>query len=707
MDWDTYSIDDWTGDSEEGWCYTCQDWVDTKKDDKECCSTCGNHLDGVVGDEFAHPTTAKTAISPAPHVYGSGDVWGRTGSGFTWGSGTSWWSGSGSTSLSGMWGSSVYGTSATDNAKRLAKHKSHLDSLCKVVDPTVPHKLSFADHSSGYSDIPRGRIVVDGKLIQNDDDKLDVVSGLAIHEKLHLIHTAPLLQWEKEYRLANCANGSEDWLLHTVCNIIEDEYIERQLSKTCGGFVQYIEKCKEHYFSDSDIEEEAKEPLADVINTLMMLVRFPTLIDDDRKKRHAPHIRFFARALTTGIKNRDNTYTCIESIYNYLKAVATKMAKDDKVDMDKVMDDVNSDYKDMKERFAESDVELSDDEMKQIFERMLSNATDKAESILKDKSPITDARREVTDMLRKLSEYDSEGLDASVIKEIDELIESDYEELTLAKELSLKGQSKINWTIAKDGDRPRHVYKETKDRMKSVVGQLKRKINLYGNLNTYTVRNQKVGKLDKRMLHRIPQKRTDLFKFDISQQDKPLDVCLLVDESGSMGHYTMAQARDAAIAVKEALKDNDQLNLWVFGHSADESRRGETDMVEYHSPRISDRPTAMGGMRARYENRDGNAIITSADRVVAQTEQPQSHKLMIVFSDGQPSADMYRGATAIEHTKKAVKHVEGKGWSVIQLGFAGASEWTMRECFKNWKYIKDSSTLPIELTKLIRKVLKI
>ena len=113
-----------------------------------------------------------------------------------------------------MWGSSSYG--ANDTAKRLAKHKSHLDSLCKVVDPTVPHKLSFADHSSGYSDIMRGRIVVDGKLIEHNDDKLDVVSGLAIHEKLHLIHTAPLLKWEKEYKFGNCKNGAEQWLLHTA-----------------------------------------------------------------------------------------------------------------------------------------------------------------------------------------------------------------------------------------------------------------------------------------------------------------------------------------------------------------------------------------------------------------------------------------------------------------------------------------------------------
>ena len=706
MDWDTYSIDDWTGDSDEGWCYTCQDWVDTKKDDKDCCSTCGNHLDGVVGDEFAHPTTAKTTISPAPTVYSSGDLWGRTGGGFTWGSGgSSWWSG-GSTTLSGMWGSSSFGRD--DTAKRLAKHKSHLDSLCKVVDPTVPHTLSFADHSSGYSDIGRKRIVVDGKLIEDDDSKLDVVSGLAIHEKLHLIHTAPLLKWEKEYRMKNCNTGSEDWLLHTVCNIVEDEYIERQLATTCGGFVQYIEKTKEHYFADSGIDHEAKEPLADVINTLMMLIRYPTLIDDDRKKRHAPHIRFFARALQTGIDDRENTYTCIESIYNYLKATATKMSEDGEgPDMDKVKEDVDSDFSGMKEKFDKSGVEITDEDYEKIYEKMMANATASAEREYKDRDILHDARMEISKMMDDLSSYKSDGLDGEVVQKINELIESDFEEMELDKSLTIKGQKKINWTVAKDTARATDVYRESVKSMKPVIGQLKRKINLYGNMNVYTVRNQKVGKLDKRMLHRIPQNRTDLFKFDISQQDKPLDVCLLVDESGSMGSYTMRQARDAAIATKEALKDNDQLNLWVFGHSADESGRGETDMIEYHSPKITDRPTAMGGMRARYENRDGNAIITSADRVLAQTEQPQSHKLMIIFSDGHPSADGYRGHDAFEHTKKAVKHVEGKGWSVIQLGFAGATESFMAKTFTNYKYIEDSSKLPLAITKLLRKVLKI
>ena len=173
------------------------------------------------------------------------------------------------------------------------------------------------------------------------------------------------------------------------------------------------------------------------------------------------------------------------------------------------------------------------------------------------------------------------------------------------------------------------------------------------------------------MLHRIPSGRMDLFKTVITKEDKPLDICLLVDESGSMGSYTMRQARNAAISIKEALADNEALNLWVFGHSADEGKNGETQMIEYWSPSMKDRPMAMGGMRARYENRDGNAIIASADRVRSETDQPQGKKLMIILSDGQPSADMYRGEPAITHTRKCVKNIESKGWDVIMLSFYG------------------------------------
>ena len=226
-------------------------------------------------------------------------------------------------------------------------------------------------------------------------------------------------------------------------------------------------------------------------------------------------------------------------------------------------------------------------------------------------------------------------------------------------------------------------------------------------MEKYTIRNQKRGKIDKRMLHRIPSGRMDLFKAEIVIEDKPLDICLLVDESGSMGSWCMQYAREAAIAIKEAMADNEMLNLWVYGHSADEHHRGDTEMIEYWSPSMQDRPMAMGGMKARYENRDGNAIIASADRVNSETDQPQGKKLMICLSDGAPSADGYRGRLAYDHVRKCVKNIESKGWDVIQLGFAGSRKSEMERMFSNHVYIEDESKIGDKVSKVIRKVLKI
>ena len=185
------------------------------------------------------------------------DVWNRSKSGYTWGSGTGWWAGGigTATSMSSMWSTNTYDHHST--AQRLLKHKNAMDSLCKVVDPTVKHTLEFASaNGAGYTDMLRGHIVIDGKLIQSNDNKLDVVSGLAIHEKLHVIHSKPLHRWQKSddaYLLAK--THAEKSLLHSIANIVEDEYIERQLAKTCAGYVHYIEACKEHYFKDSSIAD--------------------------------------------------------------------------------------------------------------------------------------------------------------------------------------------------------------------------------------------------------------------------------------------------------------------------------------------------------------------------------------------------------------------------------------------------------------------
>ena len=697
------SIDEWTEDSDDDFCYACDDW--TESDDHGNCNDCGNSYATV--DPFVSPTIAKTYSSPAPAVSAHGDLWNR-GSGFTWG-GSSYWSGGGATS----WGS--WSRSVNDSA-RMLKHKRHLDSLCKVVDPTVKHSLHFATDSKNYSNMANGTIYVDGTLIENGDDKLDVLAGLSIHEKLHLVHTKPLTKWEREYSYGNNLNPSQERLLHNICNIIEDEYIESQLAKTHAGYTMYIEKVKEHFFGKHGhkIDEMNGNPIADIMNTLLAMVRYPQSISADRKKKHAKHIQFFARALKDALTDRDSTFMAMDSIYCYMNQLAKEEAKKhEDTDEEEILRRADERLKDILEDWGEGADDMSDKDIERIKERLIKQERDEAERsdryARKEK-----LSRALEKFAKELADYslDRDTISDELANEIDELADSDYseEKWDVSRALGLKQGGKVTWRNQRASGFDKNQYDEAEKNMKSAIGQLKRKIQLYGDTRINTIRNQRRGKLDKRMLHKIPLGRPDLFKNVIIDEDKPLDVCLLVDESGSMGTWKMSKARETAIALRESLKDNQALNLWVFGHTADGydwDGKGDTNMSVYWSPTYKSDIKAMGAMRARSENRDGMAILASAERVKAESPSIGSNKLMIVISDGEPSADKYRFPISVPHTKKCVKHIEGQGWNVIQIGISGARERIMKDMFSNYIMCDDTAELPTKVSKIIRRVIKI
>ena len=542
-------------------------------------------------------------------IGGDLDVWDR-GSGYTWGkTKPSWWSTSGSGATSSMWGGGIgsyggYYDSGRSDAIRLANHKRNLDSLCKVVDPTVKHALSFGSHRTGATNMETGQIIIDGGLLKHSDDNLDITCGLAIHEKLHLVHSKPLYRWQKQYFRDHDMTYGEKELFHSIENIVEDEYIERQLHKTCAGFVTYIEAVKKHYFEDKKTAlKEQEDEFANVINTLLMLVRYPSLLDKDRSKRHAPHIRYFVSILKTGLDSRDDTYKCIQAIYIYMKNLFDKLNEGKTDDqkgeaMDratKKLDDIRADFgKDGAEMPKEIEEELKKSLLEEMIRRVeREHKYDKedrlGESVKMSESDLADYNK-LIDMLGE-----------KILEDIKDTLETDYEELTIDKNMRPNSKhSKVTWQRAIPTDNHGMIYGDDSIVMKKETSKLKRKIDLYGGTQKLTIRNQKRGRIDKRMLHRIPMGRVDLFKNTIIKTDNPLDVCILVDESGSMGGWTMREARRAAISMKEALSDNEKLNLWVFGHTADRNGKGETEMTEYWSPTMKDRPLAMGGMRAKY-----------------------------------------------------------------------------------------------------------
>jgi len=717
----TESIDDWAEEEDDPYCYGCDAW--TTVDDHDNCTVCGLSIKTI--DPYTSPITAKVYSSEAPKVSSHGDMWGRgRSSGYTWGRGGGWWQDSSSSSYTSQWDGGWSSSFDTDRDARMLKHKRHLDSLCKVVSPTVKHTLSYSTGKRNYSNMERGSIFVDGSLLYENDDKLDVVAGLSIHEKLHLVHTAPLVAWEKKYGSDNDLSMVKKKLLHNIGNIIEDEFIESQLAKTHAGFVSYIEKVKRHYFEKHGKKiEDCDDAFADIVNTLLALVRYPEVIDAKRRKKHAKHLQYFARALKTATESREESLKAIQACYEYLVQIAQEMAEASKDgDEESLIKRAEDKMADVMKAWSDAGLDgakMSPEEKEEMLEKMIEDERKTAE-----RHGRSGEERIIDDAMPKLAsklvayEEDLKDISEELAKRIADLEDSDYSEETYGKEkaLGLKTGLKVTWRNQKSSGDERYgrskvaVYDDGVREMKSAISGLRRKIDLYGDTKMYTIRNQKRGRLDKRMLHKIPLGREDLFKNIVIDEDKPLDVCLLIDESGSMGSHKMKHARECAIALREALKDNPALSLWVFGHTADGYEwgdKGSTNMSVYWSPQYQTDVKAMGGLQARSENRDGMAILSSAERVRNESNTPSSNKLMIVISDGEPSASKYRAGTAIAHTRKVVKHIEGQGWSVIQVGISGAREYTMRDMFKNWIYVDDSSQLANKVSRIIRKVIKV
>jgi len=383
---------------------------------------------------------------------------------------------------------------------------------------------------------------------------------------------------------------------------------------------------------------------------------------------------------------------------------------------DKYGEDMNNEIKGYAEYIEKEFGDLTKEEKEKLVDGQEKKIRTYYENKMADsepQTPIEDAMQKMGDVLRRvmselLNEQEKGTITESLQKEIKSLIDSDYHEYMIDKgDAPATNQRKVSWQKVLPKSHERQRYIEHRKAMRGVIGKLKRKIQLYGNPNKLTITNQKRGKLNKRMLHRIPSGRDDLFKVEVRKEDNPLDVCLLVDESGSMRYATMDKAREACIAVKESLQDNEKLNLWVFGHSGDEKERYATEMYEYASPTMRDRQMACGAMTARYENRDGTAILASAEKVRNESINPTTKKLMIIFSDGSPSAAGYRGQRAMEHVRKSVKKAESMGFSVIQVGFAGAYGRYQEQMFDNHLYVDDMQKLPLKISKILQKVMKL
>ncbi|MCL6578418.1 MAG: VWA domain-containing protein [Candidatus Bathyarchaeota archaeon] len=154
-----------------------------------------------------------------------------------------------------------------------------------------------------------------------------------------------------------------------------------------------------------------------------------------------------------------------------------------------------------------------------------------------------------------------------------------------------------------------------------------------------------------------------------------VDVLLLIDQSGSMKNMCSDersrkdfQAILSAAAFQKSLDRDANIKTAIIGFSA---QNGELVVTHFLYKKFDEKFNIkkLCTLIGKGENRDGTSI-RFAGKYLLNYGRPDSKKVLVVISDGEPShgSTGYVGRNAIEDTRKAINEVRAQGIVVLGLG---------------------------------------
>ncbi|MFD0697086.1 hypothetical protein ACFQZT_23730 [Paenibacillus sp. GCM10027628] len=221
------------------------------------------------------------------------------------------------------------------------------------------------------------------------------------------------------------------------------------------------------------------------------------------------------------------------------------------------------------------------------------------------------------------------------------------------------------------------------------------------------------GRLDKRLTRAVTQEAPRLFykkRAPVPQLDAAF--ALLVDCSASM-YDKMDETKLGLVLFHETLREL-RIPHEVVGFWEDADRVTEQEApnlfqvaVDFGSSCTAGRGAALLQLEPQQDNRDGFAIRRMTDRLL---RRPERQRILLVFSDGEPSAANYNDAGILD-TYEAVLQARRVGIEVISVFLAsGTVHETQRITMRNMYgrssiVVPNVEELPQQLTPILRKLL--
>lgn len=197
------------------------------------------------------------------------------------------------------------------------------------------------------------------------------------------------------------------------------------------------------------------------------------------------------------------------------------------------------------------------------------------------------------------------------------------------------------------------------------------------------------------------------YKNNLPQEITELAVGLLLDESGSMCSCDRCTyARASAIILYDFCQSLD-IPVTVYGHSTGYHKNGESvDLYSYaeFDSFDNDDKYRMMDISARGSNRDGAALRFVAEKLA---KRPESVKLLILVSDGQPAADGYYGTAAEEDLRGIKQEYQRKGILFIAAAIGNDKQNIERIYGDSFLDISDLTQLPTKLTNVVKRHIRV
>ncbi len=529
-------------------------------------------------------------------------------------------------------------------------------------------------------------------------DRIDVIVAHSIHEALHIRYTTPGLAYKfkklgytkKEVGKSGKTVDVVDWqtglkhtfkkkLLASIHNIVEDKRIEDKGCEEMPGYSFYLNQARKYTFWQhinmfENPTPKSREKLAfketdsdDLIYTnLMRYIGFKVLcpqifsykwgfdLDPTQQKTYNDLASKVDKILSTYSRDFEETFSQAEQLTALFP--------------EKYQDQAPFGMEGMMAETTQDDSDGNDGEEK--------NGKGLAKAL-------KDALDELGEMVKQETAQETEQ---EIKKPITEVGQRDYSKYQLLK--------------APNDRYNANEYKEALAMSKSIERNFAFLESRFNRVIESFEQNQ--GHLDEDELHSLQFNKSVFFE----EEDVPaygLDLGILIDESGSMSGNKIYTARVAALAMALALQGKKHINLFVYGHTADEDSSREMTLIRYLDPMEKNKEAQninnLFSVRARSNNADGWAINAVAE---IMKKSPVKERILIVISDGYPAASCYGGTPGEQHVRMVVSELERQGYFVIQIA---VDEINSSKMFTHYVPYSEGKDLGGSLKKILSKKL--